>query len=49
MPTDGANGASPEQIREAFDEILGFYEELATERGTYMQRCRQIRERMAEV
>lgn len=45
---DGANGATPAQIKESFDSIIFHYEELATERGEYMQRCKQIRERMAE-
>jgi uncharacterized protein YydD (DUF2326 family) len=49
MAKDGANGASPEQVKEAFDEIIEFYGELASERGAYMQRCKQIRERMGEV
>jgi hypothetical protein len=50
MATDGpTNGPSPEQIKDAFDEIIGHYGELASERGAYMNRCRAIRERMAEV
>jgi uncharacterized protein YydD (DUF2326 family) len=49
MAKDGTNGATPEQVREAFEEIVGYYGELASERGAYMQRCRQIREHMAEV
>jgi hypothetical protein len=49
MAKDGSNGATPEQVKEAFDDIIGFYTELASERGTYMQRARQIRERMSEV
>lgn len=46
---DGTNGATPAQVKESFDSIIGFYEELATERGGYMQRCKHIREEMAEV
>jgi uncharacterized protein YydD (DUF2326 family) len=49
MAKDGTNGASPEQIKQAFDDIIEHYGELASERGAYMQRCKQIRERMAEV
>jgi chorismate mutase len=49
MATDGSNGATPDQVKEAFDQIIDQYSELASERGAYMQRCGQIRARMADV
>ena len=46
---DGSNGASDDDVRQAFQEILSHYEELASEHASYMSRCRQIRTAMAEV
>jgi hypothetical protein len=43
------NEPDQEAIREAFSGILDCYEELASEQGTYMQRCREIRESMASI
>jgi len=43
------NGPSEADVREAFSAILSFHEELESERGTYMQRCREIRSQIADV
>ena len=48
-PKKSGNGPTEAQIREAFDQIVGHFEELATERGAYMARCKSIRERMNAV
>jgi hypothetical protein len=45
----GSNGATPDQIKNVFDEVLRCHAELATERGAYMQRCGQIRKEIADV
>jgi hypothetical protein len=47
--SEGSNGATQDQIKDAFDEVLRCHAELATERGAYMQRCRQIRKEIADV
>ena len=46
---EGSNGATPDQIKGVFDGVLLCHAELATERGVYMQRCKQIRSAMADV
>jgi hypothetical protein len=43
------NEPNAEAIREAFTGILDCHEQLASEQGTYMQRCREIREQMASI
>jgi hypothetical protein len=43
----GHNGPTDGHIREAFDEIIGYVEELDSERGVYMRRCKAIREQIA--
>jgi hypothetical protein len=43
------NEPTEEAIREAFTGILDCYEELASEQGSYMQRCRTIRETMGSI
>ncbi len=36
-------------VRTAFSALLAYEDDLASERGTYMQRCKTIRGQMAEV
>jgi hypothetical protein len=43
------NEPTEQAIREAFTGILNCYDELASEQGSYMQRCRSIRETMASI
>jgi hypothetical protein len=43
------NGPNDEHIQEAFEQILRHYEELDSERGEYMRRCRSIRDSIASV
>lgn len=47
--SEGSNGATQDQIKDAFDGVLRCHGELASERGAYMQRCRQIRKEIADV
>jgi uncharacterized protein (UPF0335 family) len=48
-PNDGHNGATEQDVLDAFQQILEHFEELASERGSYMTRCKQIRERIKGV
>lgn len=43
------NAASEAEVRTAFTEILACEAELASERGSYMQRCKVVRGQIAEV
>jgi hypothetical protein len=47
--SEGSNGATPGQIKAAFDDVLRCHAELATERGSYMQRCQHIRKEIADI
>lgn len=42
-----SNQPKPEHVQEAVREIEDRYDELASERGSYMLKCRRIREVMA--
>ena len=46
---EGTNGIDPEVMKSAFADLDSIEEELASEKGAYMQRCQQIRARRALV
>src|SRR5215203_4491079 len=45
----GTNGFDPEIVQHLVGRIDSLHDELATERGEYMQRCRQIRDQIKDV
>jgi hypothetical protein len=47
--TRAGNGFDPKVTQGFVDELKGFVADLLSERGTYMQRCRAIREDMGTV
>lgn len=46
--TDNINTPADEDVQSAVRNVEDRYEELATERGVYMQKCKRIREKMAD-
>jgi hypothetical protein len=42
------NTPTPEHVKDALKTIEEYYNDLATERGKYMHRCKKIREGMAD-